>query len=121
MAEQCCKRIYGSGHSFGGSKCSVPAKFEVGGNWYCHIHNPDAVAKRRADNQARWDEESKRRQVSYRKEKAERAAIPFLKIIVDGYNYDPGDSDLDNEQPISVRMTLGDYRRASGLLREISA
>jgi hypothetical protein len=32
--------------------------------------------------------------------------------IIKGYNYDPGDSDLDNEQPISVRMTLGDYRRA---------
>lgn len=32
--------------------------------------------------------------------------------IIKGYNYDPGDSDLDNEQPISVQMTLGDYRRA---------
>lgn len=37
----------------------------------------------------------------------------ILKAIVDGYRYTPGDSDLDNEQPITVRMTLGDYRRAS--------
>ena len=37
----------------------------------------------------------------------------ILKAVVDGYAYNPGDSDLDNEQPIMVRMTLGDYRRAS--------
>ncbi len=44
---------------------------------------------------------------------------PILVALVDGYSYDPGDSDLDNEQPISVRMTLGDYRRASALLHEV--
>ena len=33
-------------------------------------------------------------------------------IIVAGFTYDPGHSDLDNEQPINVCMTLGDYRRA---------
>lgn len=37
----------------------------------------------------------------------------ILKAVVDGYDYNPGDSDLDNEQPITVQMTLGDYRRAS--------
>ncbi len=120
MAEQCCKRVYGSGHSFGGSMCSVPAKNEVGGKWYCHIHNPETVAKRRKETQARWDEESKRWQAAHRKEKAEREAASFLKIIVDGYAYDPGDSDLDNEQTIHVSMTLGDYRRASHLLHEVT-
>ena len=33
--------------------------------------------------------------------------------VVVGYDYSPGDSDLDDEQPIHVRMTLGDWRRAS--------
>ena len=33
-------------------------------------------------------------------------------IIRAGYKTDPGTSDLDDEQPIAVWMTLGDYRRA---------
>lgn len=44
---------------------------------------------------------------------------PILQAITDGYRYTPGDSDLDNEQPINVRMTLGEYRRASNLLHEV--
>ena len=39
----------------------------------------------------------------------------LVSTIVNGYDYDPGDSDLDDEQSIFVRMTLGDYRRAVGL------
>ena len=44
-----------------------------------------------------------------------RAALPICQAIVEGYDYNPGDSDLDNEQPITVSMTLGDYRKASSL------
>ncbi len=47
------------------------------------------------------------------------AVLPILRAVCDGYSYDPGDSDLDNEQPITVRMTLGDYRRASRLKWEL--
>ncbi len=49
----------------------------------------------------------------------ERNALPILRAVCDGFIYDPGHSDLDNEQPISVRMTLGDYRRASILKNEL--
>lgn len=35
-----------------------------------------------------------------------------LRPFFDGFSYDPGHSDLDNEQPISVRVQLGDWRRA---------
>jgi hypothetical protein len=45
--------------------------------------------------------------------------LAALKAVVDGYDYNPGDSDLDNEQHISVRMTLGDYRRAARLKHEL--
>ncbi len=38
-----------------------------------------------------------------------------------GFDEDPGHSDLDNEQPINVRMKLGDYRRAKRLLYELEA
>jgi hypothetical protein len=44
---------------------------------------------------------------------------PILIAICDGYSYDQGDSDLDDEQPIHVRMTLGDYRRAWRLKYEL--
>ena len=41
----------------------------------------------------------------------------FARIIAAGFEYDPGHSDLDNEQPIHVRMTLGDWREAAGKIR----
>ena len=44
---------------------------------------------------------------------------PILIAVCDGYDYDPGDSDLDDEQPITVRMTLGEYRRARNLNFEL--
>jgi len=47
-----------------------------------------------------------------------RDVFPLLSAVSIGYPYNPGDSDLDNEQPIHVRMTLGDYRRATRLLYE---
>ena len=48
-----------------------------------------------------------------------RDVLPLLEATVAGYHYDPGDSDLDNEQPINVRLTLGEYRRASRLMLEL--
>lgn len=42
----------------------------------------------------------------------EKAAQPFR----DGFTYDPGHSDLDNEQPIHVRVALGDWRRLNRTL-----
>ena len=48
-----------------------------------------------------------------------RDVLPLLQAICAGFTYDPGHSDLDNEQPIHVRMTLGDYRRASRLKYEL--
>jgi len=48
-----------------------------------------------------------------------RNVHPLLIAITDGYGYDPGDSDLDDEQSINVRMTLADYRRAYRLLQEV--
>ena len=44
--------------------------------------------------------------------------LSILKAVFNGYTYDPGDSDLDDEQPISVSITLGDYRKVTRLLKE---
>jgi hypothetical protein len=43
-----------------------------------------------------------------------------LRPFFDGFSYDPGHSDLDNEQPISVRVQLGDWRRARRVLAALS-
>ena len=50
-----------------------------------------------------------------------RDAVTMAKAVVAGFDYDPGHSDLDNEQPITVRMTLGDYRRARWIALEDDA
>ena len=34
----------------------------------------------------------------------------------DAFTYDPGHSDLDDEQPITITVTLGDWRRLNMLL-----
>ena len=41
-----------------------------------------------------------------------RDVLLAIEAICKGFAYDPGHSDLDDEQPIHVSMTLGDYRRA---------
>jgi hypothetical protein len=48
-----------------------------------------------------------------------RDVLPLLQAVKDGYDYDPGDSDSDDEQPIRVSITLGEYRRAVRLLPEV--
>jgi hypothetical protein len=48
-----------------------------------------------------------------------RDVLPVLQAVCAGYTYDPGSSDLDDEQIIHARMTLGDYRRASRLKWEL--
>lgn len=39
----------------------------------------------------------------------------LIRAVVAGVEYNPGHSDLDDEQPITVRLTLGDYRLACRL------
>ena len=53
------------------------------------------------------------------------SAILFARLLLvtkavdKGFDYDPGHSDLDDEQPIHVRMTLGRYREAHRLINEL--
>lgn len=50
-----------------------------------------------------------------------KALAEAAKPFVEGFTYDPGHSDLDNEQPIHVRVMLGDWRRLHHVLRSILA
>jgi hypothetical protein len=40
------------------------------------------------------------------------------RAVAYGFTSDPGTSDLDDEQPIDVRMTLGEWRKARRLVTE---
>lgn len=48
-----------------------------------------------------------------------RDVLPVIYAVVNGFDYNPGTSDLDDEQPITVHMTLGEYRRARRLKPEV--
>ncbi len=52
----------------------------------------------------------------YTNEHRLRHLAAVAKVFRDGFTYDPGHSDLDNEQPIHVRVTLGDWRKLDYLL-----
>jgi hypothetical protein len=43
------------------------------------------------------------------------------KAIRDAFTYDPGHSDLDDEQPIHITVTLGDWRRMNWALNGLDA
>lgn len=49
----------------------------------------------------------------------ERDTLPLIEAVCRGYTYDPGSSDLDDEQSIVVRMALGEYRRALRLAYQL--
>jgi hypothetical protein len=46
------------------------------------------------------------------------ASIAEAAAFRDAFTYDPGHSDLDNEQPINVRAKLGDWRALNMALAE---
>ena len=48
-----------------------------------------------------------------------RDITPLVRAVVKGMDYDPGHSDLDDEQPVHVCIPLGEYRRARRLLYEL--
>ena len=57
---RCSERVYdGSRIDFRGHMCTRPVKVEVNGKWFCSIHSPEAKAKRRLEDERRWQEKEK--------------------------------------------------------------
>jgi hypothetical protein len=48
-----------------------------------------------------------------------RDAHKLMTEVKAGFEYDPGHSDLDNEQPIHVTITLGAYRKLQWQIERI--
>ena len=59
---QCSARVF-RGH-MGGSPCSIPAKVERHGRWFCHTHDPVVIdareAARKKERDAKWAAQQKR-------------------------------------------------------------
>lgn len=47
-------------------------------------------------------------------------ALELLGKVRDGFQFDPGTSDLDDEQPIHPCISLGDMRKIRNLLHRAS-
>lgn len=48
-----------------------------------------------------------------------RNAVTVLAPFLAGFVPDPGTSDLDDEQPIWIHATLGEYRKARNFMRHL--
>ena len=73
MNNVCCVKVWTG--QFRSHNCGKPAKFEVGGNHFCGIHNPNK-AKTKAQIEA---EET--RKIQAKKYKLERAAPDLLEAL----------------------------------------
>ena len=85
MADQVKQRCEARSYdrwSIGGRRCSKPAKVQEDGKWFCAVHSPAAVAKRRAARDKRWDEENaERHQAWIRSQERERRADLFPELL----------------------------------------
>lgn len=54
MSELCSKTLFGRGRAFRGTPCENRGKVLVDGRWYCTLHSPGSVAKRKAAREERW-------------------------------------------------------------------
>lgn len=50
---KCCEKIWPRG-SWSRQPCMSPAKHEINGLWYCGTHNPEAIARRKAREEAQY-------------------------------------------------------------------
>lgn len=86
---QCCKSIFYSGH-FSSFLCSRSGKVQHEGKWYCTIHDPERVARKDAERQARWEAERLRQRALWDYQNKVKAftseCINAVQAIADGHN-----------------------------------
>lgn len=58
--QQCSVRVFdGSRMNFQGYMCHKPAKVQADGKWYCATHDPEAVKRRNAKQEEKWEAQRK--------------------------------------------------------------
>ncbi len=72
---QCSKRVYtGERCDFSGHLCGRPGKVMLKGRWLCAIHTPEAEAKRKQRNEAKWAANNKEWDARFARERYDRQA-----------------------------------------------
>lgn len=70
--------------------CNLPANREHNGQWYCHMHDPEAIAVKDKKRQDKWAEESRardsRREFEKREADFSQACISAIRAIAGGHN-----------------------------------
>jgi hypothetical protein len=77
---QCCVNVFRGWHSY---PCHVPATRFVKGKWYCHIHDPEQVEKRKAKSSAYWDKICKEEKPKWHAKELLVACIAALPFVTD--------------------------------------
>jgi len=83
MSNTCCKDIFVSKWSGWSHKCGKPAKFEVGGKFYCGIHNPD---KPETKSQIKAREDLKNSRYKWKLQAAAPEMLGALEMVRDADN-----------------------------------
>lgn len=89
-----CRASVHDGYGVGFHQCTQPGKVQDdGGFWWCRIHSPEAVAKRKAEAQERrhqhmlrWQAADRRAEERARRERAYPDLEVALKAIAAGHN-----------------------------------
>ncbi len=106
--QQCCKRVW-SGRGVTGYACANPAKVLINGNWYCHVHDPRAVAIRREKQNTKWAAESALLNKKYALEGCARSLLEALEAVISVY-----DAGGQAPAPVTIERYRALVKKAKG-------
>ena len=85
MTNKCSERVFSNDRAdFGGHMCRNKASVLRDGKWYCKIHDPEYVNKKRAEQSRIWNE---RDEAQRRLRRLEYAAPDMLEALKDLAKY----------------------------------
>ena len=79
-AEECCAEVFRGYHYY---PCGKKGKVQRNGKWYCGRCDPDKVAAREAERQAKWDAELKAYEAERKAERIRDARAAAFPAIVE--------------------------------------
>lgn len=102
-----CAKMMPSGFGFKRKPCGRRGKVEVGGVWYCGVHDPARREERDRQNRERWKREGEARLKQRRIERAKEAVVAAALVLDE-----PGRADEEREREESFRAALKELRAA---------
>ena len=108
----CSVRVYNG--TFTGHMCSRNAKVERDGAWYCGIHDPEYVAKKREYQQAKWEAEWNSKNVQWARADGLKALGELILTILKSEPNEPPEF-LPSFVEVD-RQTVTEIARKHGLI-----